>query len=216
MNTEALSRKDTKNFQIFVYYPIRLLKFVLKKLKIRDLFSRYIQDPRSRVDDYSLISLMMHSLLMHLFRSSSKNSFQQSFLRAETSSAAAKFSEMDKNRVPCVRTVDDLFLKLNPQDFKPILPAIFRSLCRSKLFQLHPELTPEGEYAIAVDAQVTHTYYPHSQHPFASCPYCLKRTRGNSTWYLHLDLVASFVAPNGLQIPLLFHCTQGHSPKNCW
>ena len=78
-------------------------------------------------------------------------------------------------------------------------------MCRQKVFQLHPEFIPQGEFAVTIDAYATHTYYDHNQHPCKCCSYCLKRTRGDKTWYLHFDLVVSFVAPNGLQIPLLFH-----------
>lgn len=76
---------------------------------------------------------------------------------------------------------------------------------RQRTFQLHPDFIPHGEYAVAIDAQVTHTYHEQSQHPCAQCPYCLKRTRGDKIWYLHYDLVASFIAPNGFQLPLLLH-----------
>src|ERR1700738_3300589 len=185
-------------------YPIRLLKFVISRLKIRELFSKHIRDPRSRIDEYDLTFLLMHGLLAHLFRSPSKHDFALNLLRSSTSRAVAEFNG-NHNRCPCTRTLDDVLVNLNPEDFQPILPAIFRSLCRGKVFQLHPEFIPQGEYAVTIDAQVIHTYNGHSQHPCQSCPYCLKRTRGDKTWYLHCDLVASFVAPNGLQIPLLFH-----------
>lgn len=186
-------------------YPIKLLAFILKKLKINELFKSNIRDPRSRVDLYELVPLLMLGCLTHIFRSPSKNDFRLHFLRNIASKAVSKFSGLNSERVPCVRTLDDLFLNLNPEDFEPILPTIFCRLCRSKIFLNHPEFIPHGEYAINIDAQVTHTYYEHSQHPCQNCPYCLKRSRGDKVWYLHFDLVASFVAPNGLQIPLLFH-----------
>lgn len=201
MNTKSNSTIDD---QYNCKYPIRLLKFVLRKLKIKGLFGKYIHDPRSRADTYSLVFLLMHGLFTHIFRSPSKHHFQLNFLRPEASLAVAKFNG-DHNQCPCTRTVDDVFNELNSSDFLPILPAIFRLLCRKKAFQLHPEFTPQGEYEINIDAQVTHTYHDHSQHPCQSCPYCLKRTRGDKVWYLHLDVVAAFVAPNELQIPLIFH-----------
>lgn len=193
------------NLQNIVDYPIRILKFVLKKLKIKELFRSHIQDPRSRMDHYDLPSLLMHGLLTHLFRSPSKNKFQLHLMRPLASKAVAKFNGIENGNSPCARTLDDVLINLNPEEFQPILPEIFRSLCRKKVFLLHPELIPQGEYAVTIDAQVTHTYYEYSQHPCQNCPYCLKRQRGDKIWYLHFDLVASFVAPNGLQIPLLFH-----------
>ena len=187
-----------------VEFPIKSLKFILKKLKIRELFKKHVRDPRGP-SDYRLVPLLMFCLCTHLFRSPSKNDFHQNFKRMPAAKAIAKFCGFDVDRSPCPRTTDDLLLELNPEDFLPILPAIFRELCRHKVFQLHPEFIPFNEFAIAIDAHATHTYHPHSQHPCERCPYCLKRTRGDKVWYIHYDLVASFVAPNGLQIPLLFH-----------
>ena len=205
MNVHSSSISYTTNEQNFVEYPIRSLKFLLRKLKIKELFNSHVHDPRSRVDNYDLSSLLMHGLITHLFRSPSKNKFHLHLLRSNASRAVARFNGIEKTNSPCTRTLDDVLIDLNPDDFHPILPSIFRFLCRQKVFLLHPEFIPQGEYGIAIDAQVTHTYYEHSQHPCKNCPYCLKRTRGDKVWYLHFDLVASFIAPNGLQIPLFFH-----------
>lgn len=185
-------------------FPIKWLKIIIKKLKIRDLFNKHINDSRV-TPQYPLVPLLMFCLSTHLFRSSSKNDFHQNFKRESARKSMAKFCSFDADHSPCPRTIDDLLLILKPEELLPILPAIFRYLIRQKVFQLHPEFIPQGEFAITIDAYATHTYYDHSQHPCKCCPYCLKRTRGDKTWYLHFDLVASFVAPNGLQIPLLFH-----------
>ena len=186
-------------------YPVRFLRFILKKLKIRELFQLHVKNPRKRMGDYDHVSLLMFALSNHLFRSHSKNEYHQNFKRTPASKAIAKFTGIDKDHCPCERTVDDLLHKLRPNDFLPILPTVFRNLSRQKIFQLHPEFIPDGEFAITIDAQATHTYHENSQHPCKCCPYCLKRTRGTSVWYIHYDLVACFVAPNGLQIPLLVH-----------
>jgi hypothetical protein len=186
-------------------YPVKFLKLILKKLEINELFARYVRDPRCKNKRYAFHSLLMYCISNHFFRSPSKNHFHQHFKRSEASYAMAKFCGMNTAHCPVPRTVDDVLLNLKPEEFQPILPAIFRSLCRQKVFQLHPEFIPDGEYAIATDGVVTHTYYDHSQHPCRCCPYCLKRTRGNKVWYLHLNLIASFIAPNGLQIPLFIH-----------
>jgi hypothetical protein len=220
MNIEQTKPDYTIDEQYLVEYPIRLLKFILRKLKIKKLFAKHIHDPRSKVSVYALISLLMHGLFTHIFRSPSKHEFQLKLLRPEASVAVAKFNG-NSNYCPCTRTVDDVLNNLEPNDFLPILPAIFRSLCRAKVFQLHPELISEGEFGVAIDAHVTHVYYDHSQHPCQTCPYCLKRTHGNKTWYLHMDVVASFVAPNGFQIPLIFHRIQarpewGQLSENKW
>jgi hypothetical protein len=203
-DTYCNTNQHKANQKNFFEYPIKLLKFTLKKLKIKELLSS-IHDPRTRVDNYSLLSLLMHGLLTHLFRSPSKNEFRLNLLRPEASRAVAKFTGIEADKSPCTRTLDDVLININPKDFESILPAIFKNLCRQKTFLHHPEFIPQGEYSITIDAQVTHVYYEHSQHPCCQCNYCLKRTRGERVWYLHYDLVASFVAPNNLKIPLLSH-----------
>jgi hypothetical protein len=205
MDINSPNTHYTTNQQNEDVYPIRFLDFVLNKLEIRNLFSRFVQDPRARIGKYGLVSLLMHGLGNHLFRRSSKNRYRLDLHRKSASQAAAKFYGSEAQQSPCVRTFDNLILNLNSEDFQSILPSLFKALCRQKVFLLHPELIPNGEYAISIDAQVTHTYYERSQHPVQSCPYCLKRTRGDKIWYLHFDLVAAFIAPNGFKIPILFH-----------
>src|SRR6516225_3764735 len=123
---------STTKQQNFVEYPIRLLKFVLKKLRIRELFRTYVRDPRSRIDKYDLTFLLMHGLFTHLFRSPSKHKFHLQLLRQEASRAVAKFNG-EQDHCPCTRTLDDVLIDLDPDDFQPILPAIFRALCRKKV-----------------------------------------------------------------------------------
>ncbi len=204
MNNKYPNSEHNTEDLIFKQYPIRLLKFILTKLKIRWLFARYIQDPRARVDKYDLVSLLMHGLFTHIFRCRSKNEFRLHLLRPEASRAVAHFSG-SQNQCPNTRTLDDVISSLNPEEFQPILPALFQSLLRKKVFQLHPEFIEDGQYSFAIDAQVTHVYHADSQHPCKTCPYCLKRERGNKVWYIHFDLVVSFVSPTRLQIPVLFH-----------
>jgi hypothetical protein len=204
-----LNHQYNTNLQNFVDYPVRLLKFILKKLKIRELLKSNIKEQRSRIDHYELDASIMFILLMHLFRFPSKNQFYLSLKRAIGNEAIAKFSGFKANSCPSPRTIDDILLKLNPKDFSLILPSIFKFLCRQKVFKNHPEWTPNGEFSIAIDAQASHTYYEHSQHPCEACPYCLKRTREDKVWYVHYELIASFIAPNGLQIPLLIHRIKG-------
>jgi hypothetical protein len=109
-----------------------------------------------------------------------------------------------------IRTIDDLFLNIDIADLEPILPSIFQHLIKSKLFQLHPELIPNGTYSFCLDGHVSHTYHDKSQHPCQGCPYCLKRTREEKTWYVHCELVLTFIAPSGFQIPILIHRIKGN------
>jgi len=103
-------------------YPIRLLKFVISRLKIRELFSKHIRDPRSRIDEYDLTFLLMHGLLAHLFRSPSKHDFALNLLRSSTSRAVAEFNG-NHNRCPCKRFTASWFLylpRLQPRTNSPI------------------------------------------------------------------------------------------------
>jgi len=92
MDANSLDVGYTTIEQNFVEYPIRSLKFLLKKLRIRKLFNSHIRDPRSRVDNYDLTSLLMHGLITHLFRSPSKNKFHLHLLRSNASRAVARFN----------------------------------------------------------------------------------------------------------------------------
>ena len=210
MKTGSSKPNDNINLLNFVEYPVRSLIFLLKKLKLENLFKQHINDPRYRVDKYSLVSLLMMGLFTHLFRSPSKNEFFQHLLRPNRRSLA-KLAGIQSDELPCARTIDDAFAKLDQEQLKPILPAIFHFLYQQKVFRLHPEFTSQGQFLIAIDGQVTHIYYDHSQHPCRQCEYCLKRTRGDKVWYLHFDLVASLITPAGLQIPLLFHRIKARS-----
>jgi hypothetical protein len=215
MKSSSSVRKCNTDSKNCVEFPVRLLKFILKKMKIRPLLKQHVKDPRKRTDCYELDSLLMHAMFTHLFRSPSKNKFRLKLTRPCASRALAKFNGINGPQSPSVRTIDKLLLKLNPEDFGPILPELFRTLCRQKVFKLHPEFIPLGEYTIAIDAQVTHTYHDLSQHPCESCPYCLKRTRGNKVWYLHLDLVATFVTPTGFKFSLLAHRVRARPEWGC-
>jgi hypothetical protein len=205
MDTKA-PNPDYNPDQSFFKYPVRSLIFLLKKLKIRWLLERNIKDPRSTINrTYDLYSLLMRGFSIPLFRSRSKHDFSQNFKRPDAKKAFAKYASIDQENIPCTRSQDDLFLEINPDDFQTILSDLFSYLRNQKLFKLHPELIPNGEYHINIDAHQSHTYHENSQHPCKCCPFCLKRSRGDKTWYVHLDVIATFTAPNGLQLPLLFH-----------
>ncbi len=61
------------------------------------------------------------------------------------------------------------------------------------------------------DGEKIHTYAPVSDHDCQSCSYCLKRTRGDSTWYCHMIVVASLVCPGGFKLPLYVHPVRARS-----
>jgi hypothetical protein len=74
MNDNHFTLNCNTNPKKFVEHPVRSLKFILKKLRIKELFNQ-VHDPRSRANEYSLTDLLMHGLSSHLFRAPSKNKF---------------------------------------------------------------------------------------------------------------------------------------------
>ena len=209
------SNPDSNANQDFFELPIKSLIFLIKRLKLKDLLIKNITDPRSPLSrKYDLYSLLMMALSTSFFRSSSKNEFHLNFQRNDIPKAFLKFVEMDSKTIPCVRTIDDLLLKIDPKELEDILPSIFKTLIESKLFQLHPELKRDGAFCFALDAHTSHYYHENSQHPCEMCSYCMKRTHGNKTYYLHTEVILSFIAPNGLQIPILIHRMEGNPKWN--
>jgi hypothetical protein len=90
-------------------------------------------------------------------------------------------------------------MMLNPSDLEPILFDLFKDLCRKKVFARN-----KGKgFFLSIDAYCAHSYHEMSAH--SPCPYCLKRERDDKVWYLHINVVASLVFPDGLQLPLYVH-----------
>lgn len=87
----ANSDYTTKDHE-FVQHPINALKFIIGKLGIKKFLDRFVRDPRSRIDRYSLSSLLMQGLSTHLFRCPSKNKFQLHLKRPQACKALAKFT----------------------------------------------------------------------------------------------------------------------------
>jgi hypothetical protein len=87
---------------------------------------------------------------------------------------------------------------LNPKDLEPIPFNLFKELCRRKVFAHNKE-----GFFLSIDAYCSHCYEEISGH--APCAFCLKRERDDHIWYLHINVVASLVFPNGFQLPLYVH-----------
>jgi hypothetical protein len=201
--------KETKNFEDI---PARGIAFLLKKLHIYRLFTKYAQDGRVRQGLYPIASLLMVALEMLLFRSPSKNEFYQNKQcgRERWYKNLGTIAQLKGDRFPHSKTIDDAFLSLDPSDLVPILFDIFKHLYAAKLFNLHPSLKKYCSYRLGIDALCTHHYHALSQHPCEACPFCLKRTRRTKdgqikVWYLHIEVVASLIFENGFQMPLCIH-----------
>jgi hypothetical protein len=190
---------------------------IAKKTDLKDLFKQNVSDPRKGQITYPAHALLMHGVLSQILRCSSVNGFYNhidlSHIFEENISKL-----IGTNSIPDPKTIEDFYIQLEYSDLEYIMPTIFYRLLRKKIFKLNPELNSgESNYKIMVDAQVVHIYKQTSQHPCDACPYCLKRTRGNSTWYVHIDIVLSVVGENGFQLPLFFHRVRklASLPDNC-
>lgn len=187
---------------------VHALRFVLKKIGIFELFQKHVKDPRRSASVvYSVESLLMCALLMFLLRRPSRNSMhQEPKLSPAFEENIAKLA--GATSMPCAKTIEDLFLELDAKQLEPILPAIFRWLIRSKVFKNHPEFTGDASgtsFIFSIDAHHNHTYYPESQHPAEMCPYCLKRIKGDTVWYMHYDVVLAFIGGDAFKMPLFIH-----------
>lgn len=175
----------------------------LKKLKIQKLFETFVSDPRKGKSTYTLSSLLLTALFNVQFLSGSKNSFHtQAHQTPEIKERVSMFIGRGDGTLPVTKTIDDVLEKLDFEEFNNVLMQLFDNFRLSKIFFEHNELIPGGEYHIAFDGEKIHTYSPDSDHDCESCPYCLKRTRGDSTWYCHMNVVASLVCPGGFKLPI--------------
>jgi hypothetical protein len=189
--------------------PRRILRLVLKKTELKELFEKYVDDPRHGKCTYLLSSLLLMGTLIPLLRCPSRHAFhdqtQLSHLFSENSSKLA-----ETNSVPCAKTFEDCFMQLDSSGLEEVLPALFERLLRKKFFQLHPEFrgglnSKDPSFLVGIDAHVIHHYTAKSQHPCKHCPYCLKRTTENATWYLHCNVILSIIGDHGFQMPLFQH-----------
>lgn len=187
------------NTNEFCEYPVRSLIFILKKLSIKELFKKHVRDPRRRVGKYEAESLLTVGLFHFLFRSESKNDFYQNRYQGRSYSSLSRLAEIDPESFPVIKTLDDLFMILNPNDLEPLLFHLFKGLCRKKVFAHNKK---KG-FFLSIDAYCSHCYHEMSAH--STCPYCLKREKEDKVWYLHVNVVASLVFPDGFQLPLYVH-----------
>jgi hypothetical protein len=191
-------------------FSSQTLRFILKKTKIYSLFEKYISDPRRVLSTiYSIPSILMHSLCLLLLRQPSKNAFHD----AEKLSLHLKQNLLKLIHAPSTpspKVTEDIMLKLDENELESILPNLFHQLLRGKFFQLHSEFisdakSDEVQFFLGIDAETTHIYHDWNQHPAASCPFCLKRTRGESSWYVHSDVSLCVIGENGFIFPLFLY-----------
>ena len=206
MNTQTSPSYISTSFNKFVEIPVRSLKWLLNKLKLKEVFKKYVQDPRRSSSAYSITSLLMSGLFISLFRNPSRHQFYQHLSKPYIYRRNLNFlAGIEGASFPSTRTLEDNYQICNPQQLQEVLFSLFDNLCKSKAFINHPSLLSHGRYLLAIDAFHIHTYHPLSQHLCHYCPYCLKREREEKVWYVHMIVVASVISPGGFQFPLFIH-----------
>jgi hypothetical protein len=182
-----------------------LLSF-LKKLQIEELFSNMVSDPRSKNIAYGISTILQKAFVTVLFRTGSKNAFHQEGTSThQAESSTAYFIGSDKEKIPSIKTVDDVLANLKPTELNEVLMSVFEIVRKNKFFRNYSHLLPGKRYHLAIDAEVVHFYTPDSAHDCEHCPYCLKRTRREITWFVHMHVVVCLVCPGNLRIPLYLY-----------
>jgi len=189
-----------------------LLISYLKKLKLQKIFLAVVSDPRKGKVLYSIEKLLLTALSTVLFRMGSKRTFHQEGRETTKSETAlAKFAGIHTGVLPNSKTIDDLLNRLNSDEMNEVLMSLFETLRKSKFFSSRPWLIPNGLFHVAIDAETIHKYTLESAHNCKQCPYCLKRERGGTVWYSHIQVVGSIVCPGGLRIPLYVYAIHAKS-----
>jgi hypothetical protein len=122
----------------------------------------------------------------------------------------SKFINSPDETVPVIKTVEDFLKTLNEDCMNALMINFFKDLQKSKFFKLHPQILPGKAFYLSFDCVHTHTYeHPHhvNSEGEIDCPYCLKRVynkgkKNETTRWLHITLVASFVFLGNLKIPV--------------
>lgn len=197
------------NCPSIAYFRVLLERFGWKKL-----IDKHLTDPRNN-PVHSLQTIITTVLANCLFLCGSQNAFHTTARKTEEQEEnVAHFVESETGKLPDEKTIDSVMKEIDYDDCNKILMDLFEKVRESKLFFNHPELIPDDEYHFAFDAETIHTYKPGCDHDCENCPFCLKRTRDKSIWYLHTVLVVSFVSPGGFKLPIYVHPIKAEAVKD--
>jgi hypothetical protein len=100
----------------------------------------------------------MVGLYHFLFCSQSKNYFYQSDYQGRSYKSLSRLAEINQDHFPVIKTFDDLFIMLNPNDLEPFLFNLFKDLCCTKVFH-----DTKG-FFLTIDAYCSHCYQEISGH----------------------------------------------------
>ncbi|GLI33266.1 hypothetical protein [Desulforhabdus amnigena] len=152
-------------------------------------------DPRDqRKINYPLASLCFAGVLMFLLRLGARRQVTYQLRKNEPS--REKFEILfGVDSFPHGDTLNDLYLRLSPQEAQEAVTGMAETLIRKKVLS---RWRLRGiYYVVAVDGTGTISF--DKRH----CPYCLTRTHGTKTIYYHEVLEAKLVTPNGFAFSLM-------------
>lgn len=153
-----------------------------------------VTDPRNPLKiTYPLASLVFSGILMFLCHLKARR--QIGFLLRNWPSASKFHSLFEVETFPHGDTVNDAFMKLDPQQAQDAVSSMVENLIRQKV--LYPYRLWDVYFVVAVDGTGVLTF--HERH----CCHCLTRTHNGKTLYYHNVLEAKLVTPNGFAFSLM-------------
>jgi hypothetical protein len=155
-----------------------------------------LTDPRSGAE-YSIEELVMAAIVLFMFKCDSRNDFNN---KLKDEKFAKNYQLTFRMRVPGMDAVNDLFEKLNPEEFEKIHCRLINALIEKRVF--HRLRFYNNYFYIAIDG--TGVYNWGNNPPESIRQYALKKEykSGNVSYSSHV-LEAVLVCQNGMKIPLL-------------
>jgi len=182
---------------------ISYLLAYLRRLQFEKILGN-VNDPRKGTLTYSLSSILSVAFFTMLFRCGSKNAFStETKSKKSTEATIAEYGGCPNGRLPAPKTIDDIFDRLSIDEMNGVLMDLFEEIRLSKFFSNYDKhLIPNNMYCVAIDGEVIHKYEAGGAPNCENGPYCLKRQRGDTIGYYHVNVVTSLVTPCGLNISL--------------
>jgi hypothetical protein len=153
---------------------------------------REIDDCRKKQSTYELTALLIACLAMYLFKSGSRNAFND--LR-DDAQFKANYKRLFKRPLPHPDTVDRVMRLLDESQIEKLKQKMVRVLLRRKIF--HSSRFRKRWFRVAVDGSGVMSF------DHKHCNQCLHKTsKKGKTTYSHQVMEARLITPNGFSISL--------------
>ena len=153
---------------------------------------REIDDCRKKKSTYELVTLLTACLAMYIFKSGSRNAFNE--LR-DDAQFEDNYEKLFKLPLPHLDTVDRVMRLLPEQQIEQLKQKMLRVLLRRKIF--HKSRFRNKWFRIAVDGSGVMSF------DHKHCGQCLHKTsKKGKTTYSHHVMEARLIMPNGFSISL--------------